>query len=206
MLNEKATALSRSTIPEQIEYLRQGLPFMRKIHETDASEDGKFAVDVKMDYYGQIDAYGKDLEGGNYDFQLKAREEKNKDLIFTVRKITDTDIRRNPNIGFWWQGEKYTFLIGRINIFCEKVDGKNYIIRATDLMAMEQDRDGEDCPYISAIYPQERYKRDGSKFPTDDFYAFISPENMMQFKEDLFMQENRDYYEEKYGNQNEQEQ
>ncbi len=194
MLNPKATELSRNTIPEQLEYLKQSFPFLRKLHLTDASEDGKFAVDVRMDYFGGIDAYGKDLVGGNYNFQLKARMPEHTDLIFPVRKITDADIRRNPNIGFNWRGEKYTFLTDGIDIYVEKVAGKNYTVRATDLMAMERPDDGEDCPCISAIYPQERYATDGTKFQTGDYYAFIPVEKMMKFKEDLFCTENSDYY------------
>lgn len=194
MLNPEATALSRSTIPEQMEYLQQSFPFLRKLHLTDASEDGKFALDVKMDYFGGIDAYGKDLCGGNYNFQLKARKPEHTDLIFPVRKIKDADIRRNPNIGFNWRGEKYTFLTDNIDIFIEKVGGRNYTIRATDLMAMEQPFDGEDCPYISAVYPQERFASDGHQFMTGDYYAFITPDKMMDFKYNLFLNENFDYY------------
>lgn len=204
MLNEEATKLSRETIPEQMAYLKQSFPFLRKLHLTDASEDGKYAVDVKMDYFGGIDAYGKDLAGGNYDFQLKARMPGHNDLIFPVRKIKDADIRRNPNIGFNWHGEKYTFLTEGIDIYVEKVGGKNYTIRATDLMAMEKPYDGEDCPYIKAIYPQERYASDGSKFQTGDFYAFISVDAMMKLKENLFLTENWDYYENVYQNEQEQ--
>ena len=196
MLNPEATALSRKTIPEQMEYLKHSLPFMRKLYLTDASEDGKYAVDVKMDYFGGIDAYGKDLAGGNYNFQLKARKSNNIDLIFSVRKIKDADIRRNPNIGFNWHGEKYTFLTDNIDVFIEKVGGKNYTVWARDLMAMEQPLDGEDCPYIKAIYPQERFATDGHQFTTGDYYAFITPDKMMEFKYNLFLNENWDYYKE----------
>ena len=196
MLNPEATALSRNTIPEQMEYLKQSLPFMRKLHLTDASEDGKYAVDVKMDYLGGIDVYGKDLVGGDYNFQLKARKPEHTDLIFSVRKIKDADIRRNPNIGFNWHGEKYTFLTDNIDVFIEKVAGKNYTVWARDLMAMEQPFDGEDCPYIKAIYPQERFATDGHQFTTGDYYAFITPDKMMEFKYNLFLNENWDYYNE----------
>ena len=196
MLNPEATALSRNTIPEQMEYLQQSFPFMRKLHLTDASEDGKYAVDVKMDYLGGIDVYGKDLVGGDYNFQLKARKPEHTDLIFSVRKIKDADIRRNPNIGFNWHGEKYTFLTDNIDVFIEKVAGKNYTVWARDLMAMEQPFDGEDCPYIKAIYPQERFATDGHQFTTGDYYAFITPDKMMEFKYNLFLNENWDYYNE----------
>ena len=196
MLNPEATALSRNTIPEQMNYLKQCFPFMRKLHLTDASEDGKYAVDVKMDYFGGIDVYGKDLVGGDYNFQLKARKPEHTDLIFSVRKIKDADIRRNPNIGFNWHGEKYTFLTDNIDVFIEKVAGKNYTVWARDLMAMEQPFDGEDCPYIKAIYPQERYATDGHQFTTGDYYAFITPDKMMEFKYNLFLNENWDYYNE----------
>ena len=196
MLNPEATTLSRKTIPEQMNYLKQSLPFMRKLHLTDASEDGKYAVDVKMDYFGGIDVYGKDLVGGDYNFQLKARKPEHTDLIFSVRKIKDADIRRNPNIGFNWHGEKYTFLTDNIDVFIEKVAGKNYTVWARDLMAMEQPFDGEDCPYIKAIYPQERYATDGHQFTTGDYYAFITPDKMMEFKYNLFLNENWDYYNE----------
>ena len=203
MLNPEATALSRNTIPEQMKFLRKSFPFMRKLHLTDASEDGKFAVDVKLDYFGGIDAYGKDLGGGDHNFQLKARKPEHTDLIFPVRKIKDADIRRNPNIGFHWHGEKYTFLTDGIDIYCEKVGGKNYTIRATDLMAMEQPTEGEDCPYINAVYPQERFASDGRKFQTGDYYAFITPDKMMEFKYDLFLNENWDYYKNEYQNEQE---
>lgn len=203
MLNKEATELSRKTIPEQMNYLKHSFPFLRKLHLTDASEDGKYAVDVKMDYFGGIDAYGKDLAGGNYDFQLKARMPGHNDLIFPVRKIKDADIRRNPNIGFYWRGDKFTFLTDGIDIYIEKVGGKNYTVWATDLMAMEKSDDGTDCPYISAIYPQERYASDLTKFQTGDYYAFISVDKMMKFKEDLFCMENRDYYGNVYQNEQE---
>ena len=194
MLNPEATELSRNTIPEQMDYLKQSFPFLRKLHLTEASEDGKFAVDVKMDYFGGVDAYGKDLAGGNYNFQLKARKPEHTDLIFPVRKINDADVRCNPNIGFEWRGNKYTFLTDTIDIYIEKVGGKNYTVWATDLMAMEQPFEEGDCPYVSAIYPQERYASDKRKFETGDYYAFIPVEKMMKFKENLFITENRDYY------------
>lgn len=196
MLNPEATELSRNTIPEQMEYLKQSFPFLRKLHLTEASEDGKKAVDVKMDYFGGIDAYGKDLNGGNYNFQLKVRKPEHTDLIFPVRKIKDADIRRNPNIGFSWKGERYTFLTGVTDIYGIKVGGKNYTVRATDLMAMENPMDGSDCPYITAIYPQQRIARSGNKFETGDYYAFIPVKKMMDFKYDLFLTENWDYYNE----------
>ena len=196
MLNPEATELSRNTIPEQMEYLKQSFPYLRKLHLTDASEDGKYAVDVKMDYFCGIDAYGKDLAGGNYNFQLKARKPEHTDLIFPVRMIKDADIRRNPNIGFNWHGNKYTFLTDNIDIYIEKVAGRNYTIRATDLMAMENPMDGEDCPYVTAIHPQERYKTEKTKFETGDYYAFIPVHRMMEFKYNLFLTENWDYYNE----------
>lgn len=205
MLNEEATALSHSVLPQQLDNLRQCFPFMRKLHLTDASNDAKMAEDVKMDYYGGIDVYGKDLEGGNYNFQLKVRKPEHKDLIFLARKITDADVMKNPNIGFMWNGEKYTFLTGSIDIFSEYVGGNFYNIRSTDLMAMEQSYSSGNCPYINAIYPQERIKADGSKFKTGDYYVFISTETMMKFREELFMKENEDYYYEKTeSNQDEQ--
>lgn len=197
MLNEEATALSHSVIPAQLDNIKQSFPFMRKLHLTDASNDSKMAVDVKMDYYGGIDVYGKDLEGGNYNIQFKARKPEHEDLIFTARKITDSDVMRNPNIGFMWNGEKYTFLTGSVDIISEYVGGNFYNIRSTDLMAMEQSYDSVNCPYINAIYPQERYKADGSKFWTGDYHVFISPVTMMKFKEKLFLNENADYYYEK---------
>ena len=70
MLNKEATELSRKTIPEQMKYLKHSFPFLRKLHLTDASEDGKYAVDVKMDYFGGIDAYGKDLTGSFTDAEI----------------------------------------------------------------------------------------------------------------------------------------
>ena len=90
MLNPEATALSRNTIPEQMEYLKQSFPFLRNFHLTDASTDGKYAADVKMDYYGGIDVSAKDMNGyREYNFQLKVRmPEHGEDLYSSRAKFT----------------------------------------------------------------------------------------------------------------------
>ncbi len=206
MLNPKATALSRNTIPEQMEFLKQSFPFMRNFHLTDASTDGKFAEDVKMDYHGGIDVYAKDMNGyREYNIQLKVRmPEHGEDLVFIARKVHDADIRRNPKIGFTWHGEKYSFCTDYIDIYCEKVGGKFYTVRATDLMALERDTQGEDNKYIRSVQPQKYYDSFGNKFSSGDYYVFINAAKMMQFKKNLLYAENWDYYQDVYQNEQEQ--
>ena len=198
MLNPTATELSRNTIPEQIEFLKQSFPFMRNFHVTAASTDGQFAEDVKMDYYGGIDVTAKDLNGHReYNFQLKVRKpEHGEDLVFIARKITDADIKNNPNIGFTWGGEKYSFCTDYIYIYCAKVGGRNYTVWATDLMDLERDTNGADNKYISCVQPQKYNNSIGKKFPSGDFYVFINAAKMMEFKYNRLLAENWDYYNE----------
>ena len=205
MLNPEATALSRNTIPEQMEYLKQSFPFLRNFHLTDASTDGKYAADVKMDYYGGIDVSAKDMNGyREYNFQLKVRmPEHGEDLVFIARKVHDADIRRNPNIGFTWHGEKYSFCTDYIDIYCEKVGGKNYTVRATDLMALERDTQGADNKYIVSVQPQKYINSEGEKFLSGDYLVYINAAKMMKFKQNLLYAENWDYYQDVYQNEQE---
>ena len=198
MLNPEAAELSRNILPEQIEFLKQSFPFMRNFHVTSASTDEKDAEDVKMDYYGGIDVYAKDLNGHHeYNFQLKVRmPEHNEDLVFIARHVTDEDIRRNPNIGFTFGGQKYSFCTDYIDIYCELVGGKFYTVRATDLMALERDTQGTDNKYICSVQPQKFYDSEGNKFLSGDFLVFINAAKMMKFKHNLFLTENWDYYSE----------
>lgn len=202
MLNEKAAKLSRNALPLQLENLKKAYPFFRAIYVTDSSYDGQNAKCVKMDYYNKIDAIGIDLEGRSHNIQLKVREEGHNDLVFIVRKVTDSDMIRNPNFGFTFGGNKYSFILNDIDIFCEMVNGKIYNVRATDLMSLEYDTEGRDNPFIKNVCPQEYFDSKGNKFHSGNYYAFISTDMIMELKERLQIAENKDHY----GNQNYEEQ
>lgn len=202
MLNEKAAELSRNALPLQLENLKEAYPFFRAIYVTDSSYDGQNAKCVKMDYYNKIDAIGIDLEGRSHNIQLKVREEGHNDLVFIVRKVTDSDMIRNPNFGFTFGGNKYSFILNDIDIFCEMINGIIYNVRATDLMSLEYDTKGKDNPYITNVCPQEYYDSKGQKFHSGNYYAFISTDMIMELKERLQIAENKDHY----GNQNYEEQ
>ena len=202
MLNEKAAELSRNALPLQLENLKESYPFFRAIYVTDSSYDGQNAICVKMDYYNKIDAIGIDLEGRSHNIQLKVREEGHNDLVFIVRKVTDSDMIRNPNFGFTFGGNKYSFILNDIDIFCEMINGIIYNVRATDLMSLEYDTKGKDNPYITNVCPQEYYDSKGQKFHSGNYYAFISTDMIMELKERLQIAENKDHY----GNQNYEEQ
>jgi hypothetical protein len=194
MLNEKAAELSRNALPLQKENLKKAYPFFRVINVTDSSYDGQNAICVKMDYYNGIDAYALDLEGRKYNIQFKVREPGHNDLVFIVRKVTDSDMIRNPNFGFTFGGNKYSFILNDIDIFCEMVNGKIYNVRATDLMSLEYDTKGRDNPFIKNVCPQEYFDSKGQKFHSGNYYAFISVEGIMELKELLMKAENREHY------------
>ena len=198
MLNEKAAELSRNALPLQLENLKESYPFFRVIHVTDSSYDGQNATCVKMDYYNKIDAIGIDLEGRAHNIQLKAREPGNIDLVFIVRHVTDADMVRNPHLGFTFNGEKYSFVLNNIDIFCEMVNGTIYNVRASDLMALEFDTGGANNPFIKNVCCQEYIDSTGNKFRSGNFYAFISTDKIIELKERLLKAENRDYYEHTY--------
>ena len=202
MLNPEAAELSHKALPLQLENLKKSYPFFRAIYVTDSSYDGQNAVCVKMDYYNKIDAIGIDLEGRSHNIQLKVREEGHNDLVFIVRKVTDSDMIRNPNFGFTFGGNKYSFILNDIDIFCEMINGIIYNVRATDLMSLEYDTKGKDNPYITNVCPQEYYDSKGQKFHSGNYYAFISTDMIMELKERLQIAENKDHY----GNQNYEEQ
>lgn len=198
MLNPEAAELSRKALPLQLENLKKSYPFFRAIYVTDSSYDGQNAVCVKMDYYNKIDAIGIDLEGRSHNIQLKAREPGNNDLVFIVRHVTDADMVRNPHLGFTFNGEKYSFVLNNIDIFCEMVNGTIYNVLASDLMALEYDTGGENNPFIKNVCCQEYINSTGNKFRSGNFYAFISPDKIIELKERLLKAENRDYYEHTY--------
>ena len=202
MLNSEAAELSRKALPLQLENLKKSYPFFRAIYVTDSSYDGQNAVCVKMDYYNKIDAIGIDLEGRAHNIQLKVREEGHNDLVFIVRKVTDSDMIRNPNFGFTFGGNKYSFILNDIDIFCEMINGIIYNVRATDLMSLEYDTKGKANAYIINVRPQEYYDSKGQKFHSGNYYAFISTDMIMELKERLQIAENKDHY----GNQNYEEQ
>ena len=202
MLNEKAAELSRNALPLQLENLKKAYPFFRAIYVTDSSYDGQNAKCVKMDYYNGIDAIGIDLEGRSHNIQFKVREKGHNDLVFVVRKVTDSDMIHNPNFGFTFGGNKYSFILNDIDIFCEMVNGKIYNVQATDLMCLEYNTKGKNNPYITNVCPQEYYDSKGQKFHSGNYYAFISTDMIMELKERLQIAENKDHY----GNQNYEEQ
>ena len=202
MLNEKAAELSRNALPLQLENLKKSYPFFRAIYVTDSSYDGQNAICVKMDYYNKIDAIGIDLEGRSHNIQLKVREEGHNDLVFIVRKVTDSDMVHNPNFGFTFGGNKYSFILNDIDIFCEMINGKIYNVQATDLMCLEYNTKGKNNPYITNVCTQEYIDSKGQKFHSGNYYAFISTDMIMELKERLQIAENKDYY----GNQNYEEQ
>ena len=109
---------------------------------------------------------------------------------------------RNPNFGFTFGGNKYSFILNDIDIFCEMVNGKIYNVRATDLMSLEYDTKGRDNPFIKNVCPQEYFDSKGQKFHSGNYYAFISTDMIMELKERLQIAENKDHY----GNQNYEEQ
>lgn len=180
MLNEKAAKLSRNALPLQLENLKEAYPFFRAIYVTDSSYDGQNAKCVKMDYYNGIDAIGIDLEGRSHNIQFKVREKGHNDLVFVVRKVTDSDMIRNPNFGFTFGGNKYSFILNDIDIFCEMVNGIIYNVRATDLMSLEYNTKGKNNPYITNVCPQEYYDSKGQKFHSGKYYAFISTDMIME--------------------------
>ena len=198
MLNPEAAELSRKALPLQLENLKKSYPFFRAIYVTDSSYDGQNAVCVKMDYYNKIDAIGIDLEGRAHNIQLKAREPRNNDLVFIVRHVTDADMVRNPHLGFTFNGEKYSFVLNNIDIFCEMIHGIIYNVLASDLMALEFDTGGENNPFIKNVCCQEYINSTGNKFRSGNFYAFISTDKIIELKERLLKAENRDYYEHTY--------
>lgn len=198
MLNPEAAELSRKALPLQLENLKKSYPFFRAIYVTDSSYDGQNAVCVKMDYYNKIDAIGIDLEGRSHNIQLKAREPGNIDLVFIVRHVTDADMVRNPHLGFTFNGEKYSFVLNNIDIFCEMVNGTIYNVLASDLMALEFDTGGANNPFIKNVCCQEYIDSTGNKFRSGNFYAFISTDKIIELKERLLKAENRDYYEHTY--------
>ena len=198
MLNPEAAELSRKALPLQLENLKKSYPFFRAIYVTDSSYDGQNAVCVKMDYYNKIDAIGIDLEGRSHNIQLKAREPGNIDLVFIVRHVTDADMVRNPHLGFTFNGEKYSFVLNNIDIFCEMVNGTIYNVLASDLMALEFDTGGANNPFIRNVCCQEYIDSTGNKFRSGNFYAFISTDKIIELKERLLKAENRDYYEHTY--------
>ena len=108
----------------------------------------------------------------------------------------------NPNFGFTFGGNKYSFILNDIDIFCEMINGIIYNVRATDLMSLEYDTKGKDNPYITNVCPQEYYDSKGQKFHSGNYYAFISTDMIMELKERLQIAENKDHY----GNQNYEEQ
>ena len=109
---------------------------------------------------------------------------------------------RNQNFGFTFGGNKYSFILNDIDIFCEMVNGKIYNVRATDLMSLEYDTEGRDNPFIKNVCPQEYFDSKGNKFHSGNYYAFISTDMIMELKERLQIAENKDHY----GNQNYEEQ
>ena len=198
MLNPEAAELSRNALPLQLENLKKSYPFFRVIYVTDSSYDGENAVCAKMDYYNWIDATALDLEGRPYNIQLKVREPGHNDLVFIVRHVTDADMVRNPHFGFTFGGEKYSFVLNNIDVFCEMVNGKIYNVRATDLMALEFDSGGEDNPFIKNVCYQEYYDSNGNKFRSGNYYAFIAVDGIIDLKERLLKVENREHYEHTY--------
>ena len=194
MLNPEATELSRNALPLQLENLKQSYPFFRVIYVTDSVYDGNDMC-AKMDYYNWIDATALDLEGRPHNIQLKAREPGHNDLVFIVRHVTDADMIRNPYFGFTFGGEKYSFVLNNIEIFCEMVNGIIYNVRASDLMALEFDTGGEDNPFIKNVCCQEYVDSSGNKFHSGNFYAFISVDKIIELKERLLKAENREHYE-----------
>lgn len=179
MMNPLALELSTTTIPEQIEILKERLPYIVEVYETNKNNN------MKADYMENVDAYAISNDARLYNVQFKARQIGNNDFVLLAKKLSGHSAMNNP-IGFMWRGNKYTFDLKSAHIYVETLgNGETYILTREEINSLECSPKLGLAGAITGIQPKKVYADDGSKILSGDYYVYISGDKINSLKTNI---------------------
>lgn len=183
MLNNDAVSISKANLPSQSQYVLNAYPQIGQIIYNDNINC------LKADYFAGIDAYGITADGHrSYRLQFKSRIAGNNDFELLAYKLSGRAAFKS-DIGFLYEGTKYSFKCNETDIWVENINGVNYSITRDELTALEKKASEFGLPKaISAIRPCQVYSDDGKKFCTGDYYIFIQPEKLYNLRSKIYSQ------------------
>ena len=170
MYNVEALACSRENLPGQIEFTLKTLPFIRQITPVDST------INMKKDYLFECDAVGLGSNHKNYNLQYKVRPN-HTDFVLVGTKVTGDNVMRNPNLGFYYNGVKYTFC-PIFDYLIERINGVDYLISCEEILTMELLWPNDLSRAITRMDPKIVTSDDGTKISTDAYYFYIPLETM----------------------------
>lgn len=177
MYNQSALELSKKNISNQISFLLEAYPYIREVKEIDSVKN------MKTDYKYGIDAIGIGADGTTYTVQFKTRKT-GTDIVLPAEKVTGvaTD---NGDIGFFYRDSKYIFT-PKADIYVVSIGDKHYTFSKEELHSAEIV--GKHCleSGLSSIQPKKITKDDGNFFENGEYYAFISPQNLLKLQVYLY--------------------
>ena len=168
MYNDNALEYSNAVLEEQKQFFLDTHPCFTQILDIDSISN------MKCDYLFGIDMIATLPEGKTRTVQFKNRLEGGTDFMLYARKLTGLAATKG-RIGFWFQKTKYTFF-PTADFYVERIDGQDYTISLEDIETIESvfsvNNNAE--KFITSIRQKMISKDDGTKFPSEDFYVYIS--------------------------------
>lgn len=168
MYNTEALQHSRAVLEEQKQFLLETRPYIKQLADIDSIKN------QKADYMYSVDNIAICSDGTTETVQFKNRNAGNNDFILMAKKLSGKAANEGK-IGFWYKGVKYV-LMPAADIYVENINGMNYAITRNEINTIETwlGNCEKTTEIISGIQPEYHYKDDGTRFPTGDFYVFIT--------------------------------
>ena len=179
MLDLNSFSFSNGAIGSQKQCVMDKYPYITNVVDTNKK------TAFKADYFGGVDAVGTDQNMRHYNIQFKNRQPGNDDFELIAKKLTG-QAAMDANIGFMYEGQKYTFDLKDTDIYVEKIGGKNYSLSRNEINALECEPSLGLTEAITSI--QKRYLKDDKQEPffAGDFYVFIPTAKLQQLRKKIF--------------------
>lgn len=184
MYDTSALNLSNKNLPDQIEYVKKALPYIREIHLTDSKNN------MAADYLYSIDGHGYGA-GKSYTIQFKSRQPNHNDIVIPALKLSGKAAEENNSLGFWSNGSKY-ILFPQTDIFCETLgDGKTVVFTREELEAIQATAP-EGLEKRAVIQPKYIKDDNGEEHFSGEYYCFLSQDSLTRLQLTLLLQANPD--------------
>lgn len=179
MLDLNSFSFSNGAIGSQKQCVMDKYPYITNVVDTNKK------TAFKADYFGGVDAVGTDQNMRHHNIQFKNRQPGNDDFELIAKKLTG-QAAMDANIGFMYEGQKYTFDLKDTDIYVEKIGGKNYSLSRNEINALECEPSLGLTEAITSI--QKRYLKNDKQEPffAGDFYVFIPTAKLQELRKKIF--------------------
>ena len=175
MLDLNSFSFSNGAIGSQKQCVMDKYPYITNVVDTNKK------TAFKADYFGGVDAVGTDQNMRHYNIQFKNRQPGNDDFELIAKKLTG-QAAMDANIGFMYEGQKYTFDLKDTDIYVEKIGGKNYSLSRNEINALECEPSLGLTEAITSIQKNDKQE----PFFAGDFYVFIPTAKLQELRKKIF--------------------